>query len=556
MDCLIITGFMGTGKTTVARQVANLLGWGWVDLDQVIEARTGMSIQQYFERYGEPAFRALERHVLEETLGRSHLVVSTGGGTLMGPGAMALARRHGWVASLTAALDELQQRIGNGRGRPLAMAGAEALAQLLEVRTPIYAQADVMIDTSVRTPEDVAREVFARFQATVGLGKLEQLMSTSPDATPEATLRVPLGERRYDLVFQPGGRKALGEHLKKLFPSLRRTVVITNPRVNALYGADVLAGLEAHGLVVHVIEVPDSEEAKQLSEVARVLDALLALKLERREPIIALGGGVVGDLVGFVASIYLRGIPFVQVPTTLLAQVDSSIGGKTGVNSPRGKNLIGSFYQPSLVMMDVEVLQTLDDGDFRAGLAEVVKYGFIRDRAFLEFLIREAQAVRMREPEALQKVVFRSCVNKAQVVVRDEREQGERALLNFGHTLGHAFETLAMYHGLKHGLAVAIGMRFAARLSEARKIAPEGLSAEVDRLLERFDLKLPAPDCSVEQCLEVMTLDKKVSQGTVKFIVLEATGQARIEALRFEELRETLEAFLAESCLERESAQA
>lgn len=544
MDSLIITGFMGTGKSTVAKQVAARLGWGFIDLDEVLETRFGCSIAVMFETVGEAVFRSREQALLEEVLSRPGLVIATGGGTLVQPGAMEKARAGGKVVCLTASLQSILARIGSGTERPLASGGAERLAALLASRAEHYAQAHLQVDTDAQLPDGVASEICAWFLEQSGVEKLRRVLEQDPALPTDTTLEVPLGDRRYTLEFNAGGRHQLGAQMRRQFPMARRTVVITNARVGALYGDDVLTSLKEAGFSPLLLEVPDSEDAKQLSEVARLLDALIGYRLERREPLVALGGGVVGDLVGFVASIYLRGVPFVQVPTTLLSQVDSSVGGKTGVNSPRGKNLIGSFYQPAHVLIDVEVLKTLDDADFRAGMAEVIKYGAIRDLPFFEFLEANVEAIRANDVTLLERLIHRSCANKAWVVVKDERELGERALLNFGHTLGHVFETLGAYHGLKHGLAVAIGMAFAARLSVERGMLLERAADRLISLMIRYGLPVIPPQATVAECLEVMTLDKKVSQGAVKFIVLEALGRARIEPLSFDAIASSLKGFL------------
>ena len=377
---------------------------------------------------------------------------------------------------------------------------------------------------------------------------LHRVMAAPVGSVPTAWLPVPLGERSYGIALEPGGRHGLGRVLAQRFPGVARVAVVTNPTVGALYFADLERSLSEAGFTVMRIDVPDSEKAKRLEVVAQVTDQLIAARFERREPIVALGGGVVGDLAGFVASIYLRSVPYVQVPTTLLAQVDSSIGGKTAVNTPRGKNLIGSFYQPRHVLIDTEVLQTLPDVEYRAGLAAVVKYGAIRDAAFFHYLEGHVSDILARDIGVLGQLIFRSCVNKALVVMEDEREQGQRALLNFGHTLGHAFETLGQYAGLRHGEAVAIGMVFAARLSRVLGHCGRGVESRLTALLEALGLPTRPAEVTVQDCLDVMAVDKKVRGGKVRFVLLEDVGKAFLEPLDFGVIEPVLSDFLAERC--------
>lgn len=553
---LVLTGFMGSGKSAVGRKVAAQLGWGFVDLDEVIEARWGCPITQIFAEEGEAVFRAAERALFQRLLQQPGLVIATGGGTLADPDSLALALKKARVVWLDAPFHVLLERIQGDAGRPLLAEGREALEGRMAAREPLYAQAHVRMDSSSGTVADVAEAVSVWLADHCGMGRIRAVLEVSlserlSSKLENSTLTVPLGPRAYGLEFVRGGRHQLGERLRALFPKIRRAALISNARVDGLYGDDIRRSLAAAGIQAQTLLVPDSEDAKQLSVVGLVLGSLMEARFERQEPLIALGGGVIGDLVGFVASVYLRGVPFVQVPTTLLAQVDSSVGGKTGVNAPFGKNLVGSFYQPTHVLMDAEVLATLDREDLKAGLAEVVKYGAIRDLGFLQYLEEQVDSLLQCDVDVLEQVILRSCAHKAQVVVRDEREVGERALLNFGHTLGHVFEALGEFHGLKHGHAVAIGMIFAAQLS----VALEGLPAEDALRLERLVRALELPVCAptqesgapvtVEACIERMTRDKKVSQGRVKFVVLERLGQAALRPLEFSEVAQVLERFLA-----------
>lgn len=296
--------------------------------------------------------------------------------------------------------------------------------------------------------------------------------------------------------------------------------------------------------IVHcrVVVLPDGEDQKTLANWKRLLEELVALEAQRDATVIALGGGVIGDMAGFAAASYMRGIRVVQVPTTLLAQVDAAIGGKTGVNLPAGKNLVGAFHQPAAVVIDVDTLATLDPRDYRAGLAEVVKYGAIRDAGFFQWLEQEAEALAARLPDALIAAIERSVANKAEVVAADERESGERALLNFGHTFGHALETATAYQRFRHGEAVAIGMSLAARLSELLSLAPTGTAERLDALLARLglDTALPA-DQEPARLLDLMRLDKKNVADQIRLILLERIGKAVLRPCAPDDIREVLQ---------------
>jgi len=351
------------------------------------------------------------------------------------------------------------------------------------------------------------------------------------------TVRVDLGERSYDITIERGLLRQIGPMMKALgFKGM--AAVVTNPKVCGLYGAVVTKSLEEAGLRPVVITVPDGEEYKSLEEVSKVFDALIAGRFERSTPIVALGGGVIGDLAGFVAATYLRGVPFVQVPTTLLSQVDSSVGGKTGVNHPRGKNLIGAFYQPKAVLIDPDVLKTLEDRELRAGLAEVVKYGVIRDPSFFAFLEENAGALLAQEDEIIT-AIEKSCLIKAEVVGKDEKEEGLRAILNFGHTFGHAIEALSGYGTFRHGEAVAIGMSMAAHLSGL--LGDEGGCAKrIDALLERLGLPRVPPSLGAGEIIEAMKLDKKVTGGRIRFVLASRLGSVFLKEVDEEALREFL----------------
>lgn len=337
-------------------------------------------------------------------------------------------------------------------------------------------------------------------------------------------------DRSYEILIERGLIDETGPRLIELgeLGAGRRAVLITNPTVMGLYGKKIINSLEGAGFSVVVIEMPDGEEFKNLDEASKVYDRLIEEKLDRGSPIVALGGGVVGDLAGFVAATYLRGVPYVQVPTTLLAQVDSSVGGKTAVNHPKGKNLIGSFYQPKMVIIDPDVLSTLDEREVRTGLAEVVKHGVIRDKDYFEFLELNAKKVLGLSAE-IDEAIERSCQIKASVVSEDERETGLRAILNFGHTFGHAIEAVAGYSTYRHGEAVSMGMVMAAGFSVELGLCDTTLVDRIRGLLDSLGLPTAVPKLSPDDILASIFLDKKVKAGRVNFVLLKGLAQVVVE---------------------------
>lgn len=340
------------------------------------------------------------------------------------------------------------------------------------------------------------------------------------------TLNVALGDRAYPIHIGRG----LLDRPDLILPHLRtrRVAVVTNDVVGPLYLDRLRAALQAAGVQVSAVSLPDGEAHKDWPTLNRIFDMLLAERCERSTTLIALGGGVVGDMGGFAASCYQRGMPFIQIPTTLLAQVDSSVGGKTAINHPLGKNMIGAFYQPRLVLADIDTLSTLPARELSAGLAEVIKYGLIRDAEFLGWLERNLERLVACEPDTLAYAIERSCRNKAEVVAADETEQGERALLNLGHTFGHAIETGLGYGEWLHGEAVAAGTMMAVELSRHLGWLTEADVARVAALFERAGLPVYGPRLGVERYLDLMAHDKKVEAGRLRLILLRSLGQGVI----------------------------
>lgn len=336
----------------------------------------------------------------------------------------------------------------------------------------------------------------------------------------------PAENRSYSIHIGPN-LLTRGDLLAPHFPA-GRAAIVTNTTVAPLYLQTLQKTLADSEIESFAIILPDGEQYKNQDTLQQIYTALLEHRCERRTPLIALGGGVVGDLTGFAAATYLRGVPFVQIPTTLLAQVDSSVGGKTGINHPLGKNMIGAFYQPRLVLADSNTLDTLPDRELRAGLAEVIKYGLIHDAAFFDWLTQHIEALLAREKPALGHAICRSCEIKAEIVSLDERESGMRALLNLGHTFGHAIENAMGYGTWLHGEAVAAGTLMAADLScRLQRISSETVE-RIRQLYRQASLPLQGPCIPVQRYLELMQLDKKVEGGNLRFVLLDRIGQATV----------------------------
>ncbi len=353
------------------------------------------------------------------------------------------------------------------------------------------------------------------------------------------TLKVELADRSYPIHI---GRNLISD-ASLILPYLKRkhVAIVTNTTVAPLYLEQLSQSLQAAGVTVITIILPDGEAYKNSTTLNTIYDTLLQNRCERSTTLIALGGGVIGDLTGYAAATYLRGVPFIQIPTTLLSQVDSSVGGKTGINHPLGKNMIGAFYQPQLVLADIDTLQTLPAREFSAGMAEVIKYGLIRDAGFFDWLELNMASLMQLDEDTLSYAIFRSCQNKADVVAKDEHEQGDRALLNLGHTFGHAIENAMGYGVWLHGEAVAAGSMLAADLSRRMGWLSE---SEVTRIQNSFvaaDLPITAPKLGVERYLDLMGLDKKVENGKIRLILQQGIGKSVITSdYDAQKLKETL----------------
>jgi shikimate kinase/3-dehydroquinate synthase len=539
---LFLTGPPGSGKTTLGRRLARALGWAFVDLDEEIEHRAARPIPTLFEAQGEPAFRALERETLSLLLDAPDApprVIALGGGAWVQPGVPALLRPHGPALWLDADEDTLWARLEADllHARPLLSQGRPALARLLDARQAGYAQADKRVDARAPLPRAAARA----FAALGGLGLGWEALELS----------LPEG-RTYPLWFTEGGAESVGRlarlWLDALTPAPTRLILVSDDQVGPRYAESLLAALGEGGAPwpVDALTVPAGEPSKSSAQLLALWDALLALGPSRSDVVLALGGGVVGDLVGFAAATLMRGLRVVHLPTTLMAQVDSAIGGKTGINHPRGKNLLGVFHQPSAVIAGLALTQTLPLRERQSGLAEVIKYAILEGEEM--FAALEAAGHDLLEPWRHLPLVARCAAHKAALVSRDEREQGPRALLNLGHTFGHAIEAQEGFGGVTHGEAVALGMVLAARCAAHLGLARDPLEQRLRALLRVVGLPDdPSPWLEDPSRLASgMGQDKKKAGGALRLVLPRALGEVVTHPVALEDLRGLLEALASD----------
>ena len=516
---LVLVGLMGAGKTTIGRKLAARLGLPFIDADHEIERAAGCTVSEIFARYGEAEFRTGERRVIARLISGPQAVIATGGGAVIDPGTRRLMRERAVSVWLRCALPTLLKRVTGRTQRPLLAHGdpLATLRRLHEERAPFYAEADLTVDCGDDTTDRTAERV------------AEALASSRADRR----VAVALDAHAYDVIIGDDLLARAGALLRPLLPQ-PRCVVVTDAAVAPIHLPTLLGSLNESGIATRTVIVPPGEASKRLEVYGRLAEEILAGGIERRTTIMALGGGVVGDLAGFVAATLLRGVPFVQIPTTLLAQVDSSVGGKTGINTASGKNLLGAFHQPLAVLADIGVLATLPARELRAGYAEIAKAGMIGEPALFAWCEQQGAAVVGGDRHAQAEAVERACRFKADIVAADERELdagGGRALLNLGHTFGHAIEAEGGYDGrLLHGEAVAIGCHLAFRLSAALGLCPLADAERVTAHLGHVGLPtaiaaLPFP-VTTERLLGHMGRDKKMRDGALAFILARGIGQA------------------------------
>lgn len=528
---IILTGFSYTGKSVVAREAARRLGWSFVDTDDEIVSLAGKTIPEIFSQDGEQWFRELERRVLQSACERKDVVIATGGGAVVDAGNRELMSKSGVVICLEAQPDTIHRRLladaekGETVVRPLLATPdpKQHIQGLKELRQPYYALSDWAVHTDNLTIDEVCQEVMRGWE----YGR--RRMSSPAPQMQEAACIVATAAESYPVFIGWNLLPELGRKMQNIGLS-GNVYLISDDGVFPLYGAQVADSLQQVGFVVNSFVVPQGEKSKSIEVAVEIYDWLVERYAERGHVIAALGGGMVGDLAGFVAATFLRGLPLVQVPTSLVAMVDSSIGGKVAVDHPQGKNLIGAFYQPRLVLSDLRMLKTLPPRELVSGWAEVIKHAMILDPDLLQLLQAHSEELLHLEPELTAEAIKRSASIKAKVVSEDERETGLRTLLNYGHTIGHGLEAATGYERLLHGEAVAVGMMGAAMISQRLGLLPQEVVERQRAILQNFGLPTGYRDIDIKSILQAMELDKKVRERAVRWVLLKDVGQAIIRA--------------------------
>jgi 3-dehydroquinate synthase len=538
---ITLTGVFGVGKTTVAHLVAQQLGWTAIDADDVLVGKADKEVAAIFEEKGEAAFRQLEAEVAAQLATRDKIVIASGGGAPVFEPTRRSIVESSLVVCLKATPETVVQRMeAKEQGRPRPMLAADnALARarrLIDQRAAVYALADFVVETDGLTPEETAGDI-VRFYQTRGErafnrpGRVEQLTRTPSvlppilDA-PNATTIIRTASGEYPAHVSWGALEHLGDITNRTTRA-QRAFLISDEAVMAQWGEAAISSLREAGIDVASHTIPSGDASKSLQQAAAVYDWLASQRAERRDAIVALGGGTVNDFSGFVAGTYLRGMPVVQAPTSLLAMVDASIGGKTAVNHAGAKNIVGLFYQPRAVVADVATLKTLPRRALVEGMGEVIKHALIRDAELLALLEQRLDDLLALEPELTTQVLARNVQIKGAVVSEDERETGGvRELLNYGHTLGHAFEAAGGYEALLHGEAVAVGMIAAGEIGRRIGITSAALVQRQRALIERAGLPLKPPvGIDRDRVHAALALDKKVVAGGQRWVLLEEVGR-------------------------------
>ena len=525
MQRIFLTGLSGSGKSTIGRKVSELLQWEFIDTDALLSERYGMPVGQILNEFGEQKFRQLESEALKLTVSNERIVIATGGGVVISESNRTFMREHGLTVYLETSVENAWQRIqkhiqqaGICVERPLVVGtdGQQRLQNLFQARKQWYEEATISINTNEDTVDTISNQVVAFTLSSGCLNNSSQSQTTATLQLSNVTSRA---------IIQWGGVYHLPEFLKASGFS-KRVFIVTDSDVGHLYSKPILSLLSDAGFVPRIFTIAAGESSKSICSWQEILDWLVEEKAEQGEPIIALGGGVVGDLAGFVAATYHRGIPLIQIPTSLLAQVDSAIGGKTGINHPQGKNLIGAFYQPELIIVDPAFLITLPERVYLEGWAEIVKYGMILDADLFEMLEGNTSLMHARYATLLTKVITRCIQLKMDVVQRDERDEGLRNILNYGHTFGHALETVTEYGSWLHGEAVAVGMAVAAQIAVVKGLLANEYAIRQRELLLKLRLPQNCPGIDAISLMEKMQRDKKVRSGQMRWIIPTKIGHA------------------------------
>ena len=527
MQRIFLTGLPGSGKSSVGRSIAAMLGWSFIDTDDLLAAQGGVPVGQVLLELGEERFRQLESEMLQTAIAQERVVIATGGGVVISDTNRQFMHEQGLTVYLEVSVETAWQRIqqhmqhsGASVARPLVAGddGPQRLSKLYKTRRAWYEEATVHMDTELQGPDVLAQRLVA-FALASGL-------LASPDGAREVITQQLLTSTSQGIV-EWGGLRQLAATLRS-YELPARLFIVTDSAVGALYAGPLQDTLEEGGFQPRVHTVAAGEASKSFACFQQIIDWLVEQKAEQKEAIIALGGGVVGDLAGFVASCYQRGVPLVQVPTTLLAQVDSAIGGKTGINHPLGKNLIGAFYQPKLIYADPAFLLTLPERIYREGWAEIIKYAMILDADLFTTLEEQTAALLARDARLLPAIIARCMRMKMDIVQRDERDGGLRNILNYGHTFGHALEAITEYGTWLHGEAVAIGMEVAARIAVASGLLLQEDAQRQRNLLQAFNLPVQCAGVDIETAMQAMQRDKKVRAGKMRWVLATSIGHAEV----------------------------
>ncbi len=527
---IILIGFSATGKTRVGSEVARRLGWRLADTDNHIVELAGKPIDRIFAEDGEPRFREYEKAALKEACNHARTVIACGGGVVVDPANRELMSNSGIVILLKARPETIYNRLTSNTGdevRPL-LAGDDPMQNIRSLkkkRQALYDEvSDWMVCTDNLTIEEVCDEVIRGWH--YGIRCKDNIFSANIDANGLSAMVVTSGGA-YPVSVGYGVLDSLGTKLKDA--GLSGSVsIISDDNVYKIYGKRVEKIIKDAGYEVGSYIVPAGEQSKSLDAVVKIYDWMVERRVERGSAVVALGGGVIGDLAGFVAATYLRGLPLVHVPTSLLAMVDASIGGKVAVDHAQGKNLIGSFYQPRLVLSDVETLKSLPKRELISGWAELIKHALILDADLFEFLDSQSQKLVKLDRGAIVEAVARSAVIKAGVVSLDEKEMGLRTILNYGHTITHGLETASGYDTFLHGEAVSIGMMGAAVISQRLGLIAGEVVKKQKAVLQKYGLPIDCRDIDSADVLKATALDKKVKGKKVRWVLLKEIGKTVI----------------------------
>ena len=538
---IVLVGLSGVGKSTVGKALAQRLGWSYVDTDDLVTAREGKTPAEIITTRGEPAFRDIEARAVVEVTKQESVIIATGGGAFQrGANRRALGER-GLICFLDATPTEIARRLrADTTPRPLVDGDLEVnLARLDAERRPTYNHADVWVPVQGAPAQreqtcDAAVARILRAWTTDGASllakprRLERLGLEEPARGPVALVDTVL--ERYPIWVGQGELRRLPDRLRQVGLNGRRVFLISDTSVIDAHGRAVAEALDTAGIAGASYVIPAGEASKSQRMASELYAWLASERAERRDVILALGGGVVGDLAGYVAATYLRGMPVVQLPTSVLAMNDAAIGGKVAVDLPAGKNLVGAFHQPAAVISDIETLRTLPRRSYIEGFAEVIKHGLILDPTLLAILERESVRIASPAPDLdlVAEVVGRSSRVKALIVSSDPEERGIRAILNYGHTVGHGIEQATGYTEYTHGEAVSVGMMAAGRLGVELGTMDQALLDRQADLLRAFGLPTAAPGVNVTAVLDAMKRDKKVERGRMRFVLLEGPGLATV----------------------------